>query len=380
MERKELQEFIYFLTRSKQLSRAQQRRRDSLLARDFFASTEKRPAINKSGALDVGQCLLHNTTIIVNFLHQFTESGSLALKYTTHLWDKNNETGEYPYHNFSEFKESYLKILNDKEARPLENIRSLCMHLWQIISNFLINDEPKYPWSEFKLKIGYNKYLKEWMDANPNVQPFSMPISAFPKEIQPKRINGKTLIYFNDVVDVFKHCIEFRDNDLYYSTKQIFSENPDFKLNQVLLETLKGRSIYTDTELVKDAMRIIAHNIFPRSEFPKLEISANLVNDEVGQRIILKILQLDSYSEKDILDPKIVAVVGDGDINRIKSKLINLCDFSIESRFRINGVSTPCRINYLSSNSDNMDKVNLIDESMCRGFAYILTFYIGNHV
>lgn len=380
MERKKLQEFIYFLIRSKQLSKTQQRKRDYLLARDFYATTEKRPIIDKAGILDVGQCLLHNTATIVNFLHQFTESGSLALKYTTHLWDKNYETGEYPYHNFSDFKNSYLKILNDKESRPLENIKLLCRHLWQIINNFLVNDEPRYPWSEFKLKIGYNKYLKEWMDANPNVQPFSMPISAFPKEIQPKRINGRVLIYFIDVVDVFKHCIEFRDNDLYFSTKQIFSENPDFRLNQDLLETLKGRSIYTDTELVKDAMRIIAHNIFPRSEFPKLEISADLVNDEVGQRIILKILQLDSYSEKDILDPKIVAIAGDGDINRIKSKLVNLCDFSIESRFRINGVSTPCRINYLSSYSDKVEKVTLIDESMCRGFAYILTFYIGNHV
>ena len=34
MERQELQEFIYFLTRNKQLTRAQQIKRDKLLVRD----------------------------------------------------------------------------------------------------------------------------------------------------------------------------------------------------------------------------------------------------------------------------------------------------------------------------------------------------------
>ncbi len=381
MEQKDLQEFIYFLTHNKTLTRGQQRKRDWLLARDYTISNEKRPSIDASGSIDMGKCLQHNTTTIVDFLHQFTESDTLALKYTTHIWEKNPETDEYPYSSFTEFKNAYLNILKDKDARPLDNIKPLCEHLWRIIVNFLVNDDSKYPWSKNKLRIGYNRFLKEWMDVHPDIQPFSMPISAFPKDLQPKaQVNGKTLIYFNDVVDVFKHCIEFRDNDLYFMVKQIFSESTDFIINQELLQSLKGRSIYTDTELVEEALRIIAHNIFPRSGFPNLEISTDLVNDEIGQRLILKILQIDSFSEKDIIDPKIIASSGVGDINRIKRKLLNLCDFSIESRFRLNGVSTPCRINYLSSKNREVDMVNIINDDKCPGFAYILTFYISQNV
>ena len=380
MKQKEIENFIYFLTNSKNLTKAQRLKRDQLLAKTCISPEERKPTVDKFGAFHVGHCPPHDTASVVNFLHQFTEGKSLALKYTTHFWDKDISTGEYPYSNFNEFKEAYLKILNDKNSRPLESIRLKCDHLWQTVKNFLVNTEAKYTWSEFKLKIGYNIYLEKWMNENPGIQPFSMPISAFPEEVRPKSlINGKTLVYFNDAVEIFKHCIEFRDNDLYFAVKKIFSESPDFIINQDFLKTLRGKTFYTDTELVKDALRIIAHNIFSRPAYPHLEIKSDLVNDENGQRVVLKILQIDSFSDKDILDPKIIANTDKGDLSRIKAKLENLCDFSVESRFSANGEFKPCRINYLTSKKDGEDMVVEIAESDCRGFTYILTFYISNH-
>lgn len=379
MEKKELKEFTHFLIHKKDLSSEQRRRIEALLVRDFlFFQNHTHKVDYMPDNVDESSPCVHNPMPIVDFLHQFTESQSLALKYTVHYWDKD-VNGEYPYKNFDDFKSSYLILLNDKDGRPLEQIRQLCEHLWKTVKNFLVNDDAWFTWSEHKLKIGFNKYLKEWMDLNPNKQPFSMPIKAFPDEIRPGLINGKELIYFGDVVDIFKHCIEFRDNDLYFAVKRIFGENPDFNIDISELKSLKGRSFYTDTELVKEALSLIAHNIFPRSGFPKLSISCKMINDLGNNKLRLTILQQDSFSDRDINDSKILGNMEEGDLSRIIKKLTNICDFSIESRFRSDNKEKHCRINYLISQNANTPKVEEIDEYPCLGFSYILTFYLYKH-
>lgn len=383
------QYLLYFILNNKNLSRFQVRKRNSLLARDFLSKREEKrntvandsssptPAIENASLV---KCEKHEPNKIVAFLHQFTDNKTLALKYTSHSWDKRPDTGDYPYASFEEFKKEYLKILESPEGHPLDEIRQLCNHLWQIVKNFLVNKDAQYSWSQYKLKIGYNEHLKEWMDDNPGKQPFSMPISSFPQSIQPKAlIEGKTLVYFSDVVDIFKRCIEFRDNDLFFSVMNIFKESPDHKLDMKLLNTLRGRSMYTDTELIKDALRIIARNIFHRSSFPELKISCKLISANGGEAIQLRILQQDSFSDKDVNDPKIQALDGEGDLARIKTKLLNLCDFSVESRFRINEELKFCRINYLSSIDPLPSRVEEIEGQECEGFTYILTFYSYKH-
>lgn len=380
------QYFLNFILNNKNLTKNQKRKRDSLLARECLSENKEQytaiakddtSSISITETLSLQNCTIHEPQKIVAFLHQFTDNNTLALKYTSHFWDRKTDTGEYPYSSFREFKNAYMDIL---EASSLDLIRLLCEHLWQIIRNFLVNDDAKYPWSQYKLKIGYNKYLEEWMDSHPGNQPFSMPISSFPQSCQPKAlIEGKTLVYFSDVVDIFKRCIEFRDNDLFFSVMSIFKESPDHKLDMKLLNTLRGRSMYTDTELIKDALRIIARNIFHRSSFPELKISCKLISANGGEAIQLRILQQDSFSDKDVNDSKIQALDGEGDLARIKTKLLNLCDFSVESRFRINEELKHCRINYLSSIDPLPSTVEEIEGQECEGFTYILTFYSYKH-
>ena len=383
------QYFLNFILNNKNLTRAQIRKRNSLLVRDCLVENKEKLAtiaIDDSSPISTTEiasqqdCMVHEPQKIVAFLHQFTDSNTLALKYTSHFWDRKTDTGEYPYSSFREFKKAYMDILEASDGHSLDSIRLLCEHLWQIIRNFLVNDDAKYPWSQYKLKIGYNKYLEEWMDSHPGNQPFSMPISSFPQSVQPKTlIEGKTLVYFSDVVDIFKRCIEFRDNDLFFSVMRIFKESPDHKLDMKLLNTLRGRSMYTDTELVNDALRIIARNIFHRSTFPELKISCKLITANEGEAIQLRILQVGSFSDKDVNDPKILAQDGEGDLARIKTKLLNLCDFSVESRFRIKEELKFCRINYLSSIASPPSRVEEIEEQGCEGFTYILTFYSYKH-
>lgn len=352
----------------------------------------------KQDLLKKNKGLYHDPEFVSRFLHQFTEKDCQALKFTTHYWDKDSE-GKYNYDSFDAFKDAYLSILFDKnksldgykelypivikkgDSRSSNNITSLDVlnyryeHLWQLVRNFLVNDDATYPWGEHKLRIGYNEYLKKWMDENPQQQPFSMPLSSLPKELIPQKlINGKQLYDFGDVVELFKHCIEFRDDDLYKAVRTIFKSS-DINVDKDLLSTLKGCSFYTDTFIIKEALRKIAGNITQRSEHPNVEILCATSEEANRKRISLEILQIDSYSYRDVTDAKIDPNGNEGDLATIKNQLRNLCDFSVESLFKVNGVVKPLRINYLSSSFDHYQVIEDIDEKSCAGFKYILHFY-----
>lgn len=353
--------------------------------------------------------LEHDPEFISRFLHQFTEKECQALKFTTHYWDEDSESGEYNYKSFEDFKNGdngYRKIL-ESGVKSLDSYKALysdvlrkttdqsqyvpslmsilhyrCEHLWKIINNFLLVDDPskdneqwKYQWGEHKLLIGYNKFLKKWMDENPQQQPFAMPLSYLPQELIPQTlINGKQLNDFGDVVEIFKHSIEFRDDDLYKAVIKIFKSS-DIIVNKELLSTLKGSNFFTDTSLVKEALRIIAGNIFQRSEHPNVEIRCYSKMEADRKRITLEILQVDSYSHRDVTDAKINPNSKEGDLATIRTKLRNLCDFSIESRFKVDGVLKPLRINYLASNYNQYTEREEIAEKECKGFKYLLHFY-----
>ena len=375
---RDIQDFLYYMIHSKSLTREQKAKRDRLLVRDLSVRFTTEKEVQSTNDNQERICTIHSPSKIVSFLHQFTDEKTLALKLTTHFWDKNSRTNSYRYDTFQDFKDDYLKILNDKEGFPLYMVEPLCNHLWQTIKNFLVNDEGVYPWSKYKLRIGYNKYLKQWMDNNPGMQPFSMPLNAFPEDIRPKkRIDGKSLIYFSHIVEIFKHCIEFRDDSFYDEVEDIFN-SPDHHIDLDGLDTLKGIVFYTDTELVKDALRIIASNIFQRPQYPNLRITCELVHISKEERIQLTILQKGSYSNRNINDPKLSGNSKDGDIFRIKNKLKNLSDFAVESRFRVGDEIRHCRINYLSSDEMEQDVV-FFENSECLGFTYILTFYTYRH-
>ena len=373
---RDIRDFVYYMTHSKSLTIEQKKKIDLLLARDLsMPKADKsisKSVENDENPLNTRICEFHEPQKVFEFLHKFTLNNT-ALKYTTHFWDKNPETDEYKYKKLEAFKADYTKEL-EKYSFNFTTFKP--DHLGKIIKNFLNPDESKnFPWSEHKLKIGYNKYIGEWMDANPGLQPASMPIYAFPKELQPKGlINGKVLSYFSDVIDIFKHCIEFRDNDLYISIRKIFKSS-DHYIDREAANTLKGRSIYTDTELVNEALRIIAGNVFQRPMYPNIKIDCKLdvLNDK--KAVQLRILQMGSFSNRDINDEKIKAKSEEGDFYMIKEKLRNLCDFSVESKFRIGNDIRHCRINYLSSN-DNTEDIMYLNDKECEGFTYILIFYI----
>ena len=64
-----------------------------------------------------------------------------------------------------------------------------------------------------------------------------------------------------------------------------------------------------------------------------------------------------------------------GQIGDIKKKLISLCDFYIESRFKIKGNKVFARIDYLKG-ADISREPEISKIESCDGFKYCFRFYL----
>lgn len=360
--------FLNYLFSNKHLTREQRRAISQLLVRDIPNEIEQEPDVVNSDGEVVPNAKMHDVKPVSDFLHLFTEKE--ALKYTTHTWDRLS-TGKFCFDNYEKFKSQYETILKK------HNIYQYHKGLGMLVRNFLINEDPTYSWSEHHIKIGYNKYVEQWMNDNPDEQPMAMPLKAFPTDLKPGPINRSSLSSFGDVVEIFKHCIEFRDNDLYLMVKKVFNKK-DFTIDKEKLESLKGIVFYTHTESIKQALEQIAGNVFSRTGHPNIEISCQIKTGNQRDAFVLEILQVGSFSNKPVLDDKVLGTNEDGTINTIIKKIYNLCDYSVESKFRDkdNNIKD-FRINYLVSDQ-GMPLFQEI-QSECRGYKTILTFYKYKH-
>ena len=214
------------------------------------------------------------------------------------------------------------------------------------------------------------------MDANPDKQPGAMPLSILPKELRPI-VNKKVLGNFEEVGLLFKKEIQFRGNDLYNDVKRIFA-SADYEINAQKLETLQGIEFYTSTRQFKSALYLVKDNIIARSsEHNKVSIYAEIHDEsnEAEKYVDICIDQLDSFSDKNINDDKLMLKGNIGQIGDIKRKLVSLCDFFIESRFKIKGKKSFARIDYLKDSDISREpEITRIDD--CDGFKYCFRFYL----
>ena len=136
---RDIRDFLYYMIHSKSLTREQQAKIDRLLIRDlsvrFTAEKEVQSANDDLERI----CTIHNPLQVVSFLHKFSENNN-ALKYTTHFWDKDKEDN-YNYASFEDFKSAYMSSLNNGDYN-LSLMFGYNEHLWKLIRNFLVLDEP----------------------------------------------------------------------------------------------------------------------------------------------------------------------------------------------------------------------------------------------
>ena len=333
---------------------------------------------------DLGSTM-HSPHEIVNFLKLFSSSSS-ALKYTTHTWDKTSD-GNFAYGSYKEFMTQCKKEFNENNWDDNKNHRIFICNqpLYYTIRDFLFRnkDDEKYNgWGQYHIKIGYSyppNALEKWMDENPGKQPGSMPLSTLPQDLT-QAINKKmkkVLGNFEEISFLFKKEIQFRENDLYNDIKRIFMSS-DFKVDPEKLETLKGVEFYTSTWSFKTALEIVKQNIAVRSsEHNLVEIYAEIhdENKESEKYVDIFVNQLGSFSDKNVNDDKLMLKNGMGQIADIKKWLVSLCDFHVESRFKIRGKKQFARIDYLKGTDISKEpEITKIEDS--NGFKYCFRFYL----
>lgn len=335
---------------------------------------ENTGAINSLNAPDneikSEKLFIHDPLTTVNLLNKFTED--TKLKYTTHIWDLNTETGEEVI-NRSTFQDDIEREFRSKYRFPKLQENGL-KNLYNTIWNFLIGPN-KFGWGRYKLNFGwYNRELNDFYIQNPDKKPGSFIIPE--KYLPQSKIDGKYLKYFEDYINVFKKEIEFRGNDLYYLFKKHFEFGFEFKIE--IDDALKGVSFYTDTKLINEAIELIADNIKQRSAKDR-HIKITFLYNSEGRFNEIKIINVDSYSNSPLTNDKLTLRNERGQLKTIREKLRNLCDFSIESTFNDSGKTLALELIYLSkerrefSEAESQFIKNPIVNA--EGFVYKLKFY-----
>lgn len=315
---------------------------------------------------------IHSPLSIYNFMKNFSQ-GNHPLKYTTHRWDRD-ENGKFTWKDFDSFNEAYEKDLGYSDDHiSLASMYNYSKLLRNTLYNFLRphgNDDRV--WSkEYGLKIGYHYpdgALKQWMDTHPGNEPSQMPMLALDIQYRPKvKIQGHSLVYFGDVINVFKQAIEFRDETLYSLFKTVF-KSVNYTIEEEDFKSLKGWDIYTDTYTIKQALEKIEENINARTAHNEVTITTS----EEKNWLTIEITQIGSFAYCDVNDDKINKT---GKLIDIKNMLQSLCDFSVVSKFRENGEEATYKIDFLYTYDADAEPRHTKLSTEAKGFTYILKFY-----
>lgn len=317
----------------------------------------------------------HSPQAVNTFLRKF--STHPVLKFAVHTWDHGEFTS---YKDFIEKIESELKSDETYKSMYYYNVG-----LNYSLHNFLqTNTSTKYSsWlGDFTIDVGLRypeEEIQKWMDENSGKDIMALPLSVLPEKHRPKRYNNKTLVNMEDVCDLFKHVIEFRDKDFERMIKNAFKSS-DYvpKID----DSIEGISFYTYTPAVKDALLKIASNIRERiinGAPPDVRIFAKRLDNN---NLELHVQHVGSYADCDISRSKLE----DGTIasmrlhkNQQRSSLLSVCDYSIKSRFRSDdGKLDFYEISYLYPGVEGDDVPNVRKQKLgeiVEGFEYILRFY-----
>lgn len=307
---------------------------------------------------------IHNTRTVYDFLNLFKKED--GLKYTTHSWDGIDMFKDFDaLHNH--VRKKFLHEGKELEQR--------CSHLYKQLYSFLLALDGDSKWEDIdgnEIQIGYNKYLKAWMDKT-GKSPFDM-LSIndhFPQDKTPS--TGRALNGFRDVVNRFKQVIEFRTDGytLYDMMCDIADEYREkgFDIEEYSLESFEGIRFYTDTIQVRNVLRMILGSLLDHSTCPKVRLQCKKETERNGLSVIkIEIIHIGSFADVDVNSDKI-----EKQGIHIQKKLKSLCDYSIESRFK-NGKFYHVDLLVSEDNPKAIEEPKF-EVKDCEGFKHILTFY-----
>jgi hypothetical protein len=323
----------------------------------------------------------HNPKEILSFLKNFNQN--TALKWSSHIWDTTSK-----YETIQVF---INEIEQNRKDYKFNKLYDYNIDLYNLLKKFLFNDNkiefedgiPKFGWPNLnEIKFGWqypDNSLIEWCKQNPSKFPMQYELPEKLKYY--KKINGKRISTFEDVLTVFKTEIEFRENYLYNQLQIKLAFINDFNVNEI--SHLKGIQFYTYTRGIMNGIGKIFTFFKGNEMFKNIQIQS----ETIGNIFVLRITQLDSFPLKRINPDEPLNFIG-GHLNPIINDFFSLCDYSIITKFKtINEDVFYGELKILHDNSEGIIEKNdikhletnplllKIDENQVKGFTHQLTFY-----
>ncbi|MBP9133350.1 MAG: hypothetical protein KBF75_04940 [Saprospiraceae bacterium] len=273
--------------------------------------------------------LTHNPRLVSQYLEKFKEN--TALKWATHIWDeKKYETISLFIQDINADK-GYIELFNVQ--RDLYNLLNYFLYTPKVELNE--NGVPKYGWPNFQdMKIGWqfpNNLLINWCKENfdnKDESDIKYPFQYnLPKELQPQKpIKGSIVTTFENVVDIFKTEIQFRESYFYKELKKKNNKIADYKFEGI--ENFKNLDFYTYTNGFLSAIDTVLVEIKKNETEKKILFSYEMQENE----LIIDIVHVNSFPTRKLNTNNLVQFLGGG-MNAISGSIFSLCDFSIVSRF-----------------------------------------------
>ena len=325
---------------------------------------------------------IHNPVQVCNFLRKF--SSDPILKFALHSWDKGDFSGGY-----EDFIKQITQCLDGDNI--YKNLYYYNIGLYYTLKNFLQEAGGKRDFSIPKenILIGLRHpegTIQEWMKNNPNKKLAEMPMTEFPEEYRPKGLyNGRAIANMEELIEYFKHIIEFRDFDfeaMVYDTFSCSDFTPDIN------ESVNGISFYAYTSVVKSFLITVLGNIKGRIQQGAPKTVKIFVTNPGESSFELHILHEGSFACKVINDKKLLYTGNVASWRLWKpgnyNSLLSVCDYSVESKFYTTEETKTLksyRIDYLfsglsGSESDDLPEPRVTKmKQEAKGFEYILKFY-----
>jgi hypothetical protein len=337
---------------------------------------------NTSGNNTAANEVIHDPSKIKEFLYKF--KANTVFKWSSHSWD------EKKFETIKDFIQELNK--NKKEVNILfkynRNLYNLLIYFLYIPKNKDASNDLKFGWPNLnKMKFGWqfpNNLLIDWCQVNfdnKNEYEIKKPFQfILPQYLRPgERIKDKEIKYFQDVVDVFKTEIQFRENYLYYEIQKLSNTMKDYEFYGI--EELKFLDFYTYTPGILKAISQILDLVKNNETATKILFSYKKIED----KLIFTIHQRNSYSLKSLDINNLEKFIG-GELNAITEDLFSLADFSIISKFKCESKYINGELKILYPGVKGMAKgknINLIDKPLFEelgeevdGFTYKMIFTI----
>ncbi len=318
--------------------------------------------------------VVHEPQKLVNLLSLFSRGGderSSALKHSVHEWFVGAD-----YESYDEF----MKYLKQEFLKLSKELKALNQNLFHKCSAFILYDKvANKGWGPDRIKIGWSSpELANWCKKNPTKNPQDFRI---PREFREPR-KGIRLNTFEHVITRFKYQIEvrrerpaslatlflkaFRNNNV---DKTPIARSPAFiklGLSDELINDLESVTFYTDVQWLEYAFRIMFKPINERLRKGVGNIKVELAESDNFYKLM--IIHNGSFNDQMSVNSTNKLTILSGDFENIRNKLHNLCDWTIETRFKEGAY----RLNYLVSDETTDFKEPITD---CNGFTHVLTFY-----